>query len=328
MSKGLLFDLFVFPVGGYAAPLFAIISGLSAQLSLQALTTEQSALSRFGKVRFAKRGLLLFVCSSVINIVVGPILHLANISVLNWSVFQLIGVGYFIIPWLPSSNIAAVGLIALPLALTEIDPSLQRSLPFIFHGFAPIVPWLSLFLAGFLIGPTFVSALQYGRRRHCILVVAAGLGMIFPLRYILEALGQPFNDWDKTLGVNITTYSVYVGCFLLMLAACGYLFDVRQRKHLVVEVVMVLGQYALTIYYLQYLSIIGVGALLRAVFTAPIHLSVAVFPFLLVSAFLLLHLASTAMKKRHKCTLEWLFREASNRSWRIVLVPLSAKSRT
>ena len=83
------------PLGGYAAPLFTLVSGLSTYFAVQSHSRPMPWDRAPGLL---KRGVALFLLSTAVNVAAGPVLKVIDISMLNWSVVQLIGFCLCLVP--------------------------------------------------------------------------------------------------------------------------------------------------------------------------------------------------------------------------------------
>jgi uncharacterized membrane protein len=92
-----LLKWFFSPLGGYAAPLFTLVSGMSAHLSVQSVLLNAECQSALGR-HFLRKGIALFLLSTLVNFLAGPLLHVLDISMLNWGILQLIGACLCLVP--------------------------------------------------------------------------------------------------------------------------------------------------------------------------------------------------------------------------------------
>ncbi len=130
---------FVAPVGGHAAPLFVLISGISAYLAVR--TLRMRALEEAIVPSFLKRGLALFGLSTVVNVAAGPWLHVLDISLLNWGVIQLIGLCLCLVPVFSRLHWFGKAVwVAAPLAISMCFCPTVEAGRVLCTGFAPPFP--------------------------------------------------------------------------------------------------------------------------------------------------------------------------------------------
>lgn len=309
----------VLPLGGYAAPLFIMVSGLSASLSVKSMSIEGPPAPTQLRNAFIKRGLLLFAFSTLINLFTGEFLRLGGIRWLNWSIFQLVGFAYLFIPLFVRWAFPAKALFsALILAAPMWEAGMRFFPPAFLSGFMPFFPWASLFFFGYLIGDLFTAAGLLPSTRKYPVGFLTGLIILLIRKPLFDYFQIPFNNWDKHLGMNLASFAVYLGCFLCLISLIGYLLDDRGFRNPLVEAIASLGQRSLTVYYLQLVGIIGLGMLIRTLFTKSAVLHPIWFLPALTLIFLTLHVAINKIwrAKDYKFSLEWFLRELSAREWR------------
>jgi uncharacterized membrane protein len=309
----------VLPLGGYAAPLFILISGQSARLLMRSMSVERPSPPTQLRNVFIKRGLLLFAFSTLINLFTGEFLHIGGIRWLNWSIFQLIGFAYLFMPFFVRWAFLAKALFSTLILISPMGELGPRFIPSAFlSGFMPFFPWASLFFFGYLIGDLFIADRCLPSTRRYSIGFLSGLLMLIIRKPLFDYFQIPFNNWDKHLGMNLASFTVYMGYFLCLISLCAYLLDDRGFRTPLVGAISGLGQRSLTVYYLQLFSIIGLGMLIRRLFMKSAVLHPIWFLPALMLIFLTLHVAINKIwrAKDYKFSLEWLLRELSAREWR------------
>ena len=215
-------------LGGNAAELFAMVSGVSASLLVNTYRSrgmEEHSIRQF----MMKRGAFLFLLSTAINIVSGPALHLLDISVLNWSVIQLIGFCLVVAPaFNRSSWHLRVFWVLVPWLLVGlVYPKFPLLAP-LFTGVAPVFPWSSLFFAGMWVGNYFFSQVRDSAGdKELILLGGVGLFVALPVTYVLGHLTSQAPAWIHGNEVNFTTFTMLVGAFIVLLVLSDYVLDRR-----------------------------------------------------------------------------------------------------
>lgn len=152
-------------IAGFGAPLFAVMSGLSYRLWLDAQRARGASEALIG-VRTVRRGLFLFGVGLVFNVLVW-----LPEDVFNWDVLTFLGVGYLTLEWarrMQPSVVAwacAVIFFLSPVARALVDyPAFWSSNSFdpdftlsdvlsgfLATGYFPLFPWLCYPLVGFLV---------------------------------------------------------------------------------------------------------------------------------------------------------------------------------
>jgi hypothetical protein len=312
----------VLPLGGYAAPLFIIISGLSASLSVKSMSVEGPPPPTQLRNVFIKRGLLLFAFSTLINLFTGEFLRIGGIRWLNWSIFQLIGFAYLFVPFFVRWAFPAKALFSALILISPMGELGPRFVPSTFLiGFMPFFPWASLFFFGYLIGDLFIAGRCLPSTRKYSIAFLTGLLMLIIRKPLFDYFQIPFNNWDKYLGMNLASFAVYMGCFLCLISLFGYLLDDRGFRSPLFGAISGLGQRSLTVYYLQLIGIIGLGMLIRSLFNESAVLSPIWFLPALVLIFSMLHVGINKIwrAKDYKFSLEWFLRELAARDWRFAI---------
>ena len=306
-QQNLNYEFYKLPVtalGGYAAPLFTMISGASSYLASRKTSQLQNyTISKWNL--FYKRGAAIFFLSTIINIISGQIYKEVNISILNWSIFQVIGVCLFLVPIYFHLNwIGKIIWISLPLILSEwIYPNYQM-LDFLFNGFAPIFPWSSLFFSGMLICELLFFVNELILQRLLRFTFFGALLMIFGIS--LSIIYQPYIKHHVTR-FNFTSYIIYLGVFILLLVLTYYIFDYRFHRSTISGFFIGFGQYSLTIYYLQLFGIVLSPILIKALTGYAPQLTTIWFIPLIMIALFILHTTMNIIwaKFNHMYTLEW-----------------------
>jgi uncharacterized membrane protein len=301
------------PLRGYAAPLFILVAGLSAHLSVRSLYLSAAQDGKPSSSRFFIRGGFLLALSTGLNVVTGPVLHLLPISILNWSTIQLIGFCLCLVPvYARLRPVQKVVWLAVPLILSEWHYLGGLSLPLLFDGFAPPFPWAFLFFAGLAAGEGYTLALdKLSLRRLWLLALTGGL-LAGPTSLLLDHFYRPF-DPNHVATPAITAVCAFVGTFLLLVATCGYLLDwgTSRRRSLATRLVAGWGQHSLSIYCVQLVGIVGSAIILSTVTGSSIRLGWAWFGPSFLLALLLIYLTFDIVWARfdYVLGLEWVFRK-------------------
>lgn len=212
-----LLNWLVGPIGGYAAPLFILVSGLSAYFSVLSLRRRGYGDRKASFSKFFVRGGFLFMLSTVINVLIGPILHVVPASVLNWSTIQLIGSCLFLMPLFVRLGWTHKALwLAAPLLLSELHNLHSELVPHLFGGFSPPFPWASLFFAGVVAGEAYTLALEKFNLERLAVLAMVGALLVGPMAFLLHRFYRPF-DPNHASNPSITSVSVFVGVFLFSL---------------------------------------------------------------------------------------------------------------
>jgi uncharacterized membrane protein len=294
------------PLGAAAAPLFTFISGVSAALAYHSLTSRGTTGGGV-TIQYLKRGAALFLLATFVSAMTGPVLHVMDISVLNWSVIQLVGFCLCLVPLYARLGPPLRALwLAVPLAFTVVHPQ-SGPLLLLTTGFAPPLPWGFFFFAGTSVGFFYLSALQAPDSRRLAGLGAAGLFLLAPVGLALSRVVAPLSlaHWE---GLTLTSISVFTGAFILLVAACGYWLDLRGARHRLIDATSGLGQHSLTAYYLQLFGIVLGAMVITRVTGRPPGLDFVWFLPLTVLVLLALHGAINIVWARHDYafTPEWL----------------------
>ncbi|NLF63945.1 MAG: DUF1624 domain-containing protein [Chloroflexi bacterium] len=255
-------------IGGNSAELFTMVSGVSASLLLSTYrgrgVTEQS-IRHF----ILARGLFLFLLSSVVNILAGPVLNLLDISILNWSVIQLIGVCLLFAPLFSrSSLLLRIFWILLPWVLLELAyPRFPLFAP-LFTGVAPVFPWGSFFFAGMWAGEYFIVNVRNGPVRHAsLLMVSFGLLLAVPITQGLSVVLGKAPSWIHGNDVDFTTFTMLLGAFIILLSLSYYFLDQSttsaEKLRPMSQALAEMGQRSLSIYYVQLIGVVLSALLLQ-----------------------------------------------------------------
>lgn len=239
------------PLGGYAAPLFTLISGVSASLALRA------AMAYHFELRvFIQRGGLLFGFATLVSTISGPLLGLTDDTALNWSVVQLVGLCLGLAPLFHRLPVQLqTGLVIIPVLLSELHHTSPLLPSALVDGFAPPLPWLSLYFVGMLAGKGYVHVITSDKEQNWLWFGLIGAALVIPIGSTLHMLYQPF-VWQHVANPTPTTLIVFTGFLLILMAICGYYFDHQHTTSPITKIVMALGRRALTIYYLQLVIIV------------------------------------------------------------------------
>jgi hypothetical protein len=299
-------------LGGYAAPLFTLVSGLSTYFAIQS----------YGRPmpwdlapKLLKRGGALFLLSTaVINVAAGPVLKVFNISILNWSVIQLIGFCLCLVPVYARLRWSFRLLwTAIPLILSEWLYSTDGSFSVFFAGFSPPFPRSFLFFTGMLVGECYAFVLQTGFSSKTTSVALAGVLLVGLAGHGLNIAYQPLT-WNHMAHASITFMIVFAGCFVPLVGVFGYLLDYRRFEHRLVDITVGWGQHSLTIYYLQLIGIVVGAALIRSILGYPLVLEWIWFLPLLTLVLFVFHIIINVIwpKCGYAPSLEWCFARCMN----------------
>ena len=266
----------------FCAPTFIFLAGISVFL-YQQKQTDKNAVSLF----LVKRGVWMIVLELVIICFLWQfsydVLFLQVIWVIGWSMVFMAG-----LIWLPrwSLLVITIALIGGHQLLTTLEPqqptidtlgwvffhkpaffiSLGDSLPPLFAVY-PLIPWVAIMVAGYLIGAWFANTPQY-RKRH-LYGLGGGLLVFFIILRATNSYGDP-RPWDvQSRGfifsvlsfINVSKYPpsllylcLTIGVACLLLAA----FEGVQNK--VIQFLMVFGKVPL-FFYVLHIPLINAGAM-------------------------------------------------------------------
>lgn len=199
--SGFLYD--AAQIFGYMpAPLFALLSGLSYSLWLDA---QHSAARSAGEITkySLRRGLFLFVLGFVVNVLV----YLPD-STFDWDILALIGAAAIILTWAHRWRPGVV--IAVCIAILLVSPlvrdaadyqSYWRSndfdydtnmhevlLGFIATGYFPLLPWLVYPLLGFVVGQTFYPHGKQASLPLALPLIGGGIFLLGVLGAVLKPM--------------------------------------------------------------------------------------------------------------------------------------------
>ncbi|MBN1814159.1 MAG: DUF1624 domain-containing protein [Anaerolineae bacterium] len=309
----LLLKWVVGPLGGYAAPLFILVAGLSAHFSVVSMHRRSLQDGERSFSKFFIRGGFLFVLSTGINVITGPVLHILPVSIVNWSTIQLIGFCLCLVPLFIHLPVALkVAWLVIPLLLSEWHYLGGLFVPdLLLAGFGPPFPWAVLFFAGLVIGEGYTTAVEKLNPRALAILVMLGCLLVGPGAWILHVFYRPF-DVNHAANPSVTTLSVFIGTFLLLTVTCGYLLDWRasRRRHMAVQILARWGQHSLSIYYVQLAGIVASALILKMLTGATIKVDWVWFVPLVALALLLIYLIFDVIWSRfdHVLSLEWFFK--------------------
>lgn len=311
-------------IGGYAAPLFTLISGLSTGLMINSMERKGKTSRRSIFQTMLARGMFLFLLSTAVNVVAGPILHVLDISLLNWGVIQLIGFCICLAPlfhWSPTP--LKLLWVVLPLALSEWVYPEYHFVEFLFTGFAPVLPWGSLFFVAMWIGDfILVGRTKPAPARRYMVVGLVGLGLAIPITSGLALLGHPAS-WEHQERIGLASSTMFVGTFIVLVVLSSFLLDrgsSSTRVRRLATPVAESGKRALTIYYIQLLGIVLSAMLLERYLGHPIKLNWIWFLPLVGVALVSIHVLVNVVWKRYDyfLSLEWVMAKLTKKPQRVV----------
>lgn len=302
-----LLKWFSSPLGGYSAPLFTLVSGMSAHLAVQQIVPHSESHLGLGK-RFLRRGTALFLLSTLVNILAGPVLHVLDISMLNWGILQLIGACLCLVPvFVRLKGTAKIAWVLTPSLLAGWIAPNKSLAAALFTGFAPPFPWASLFFGGMLVGEAYIRLLSPSDRRSWLHFAFPGLLFLFPMGLALHLQYRSFT-WQHMASPGLTALVVFFGCFILLVAGFGFLLDQCEYQFPGLGVLVGLGKHALTVYYLQLVGIVLSSMLVRNLFGLSLNLSWSWFLPMFGIALLILHWIVNVIwaKFDYLFSVEWL----------------------
>jgi hypothetical protein len=255
---------------------------------------------------FYKRGAAIFALSTLINIISGQIYTETMIPILNWSIFQVIGVCLILVPVFAKFNwIGKIIWISVPLFLSEWIYPNKLILEPLFNGFAPIFPWSSLFFAGMLICEVLFQKEAVDFPRLLRFVVVGAIMLIFGV--LLSQIYKPYIRHHVTR-FNLTSFVVYLGVFIFLIFLSYYFIDFRNLRSKFTNSIIGFGQYSITIYYLQLFGIVLSPIIIRYFIGYSPQLEIFWFlPSFFMSLFIL-HIVMNVIwaKFDHIFTMEWI----------------------
>ncbi len=210
-------------LGGLAAPLFILLAGAGASLSINNGNPERERVLR---------GIILILFGYMLNITVP-----AWFSPWSWYVLHLIGTGMCLSPLfrrMSTATLFAAAIIIIVASVVSLDifnmpryfsNGLMRGKfsaagilkPALFSGNFPVLPWLALFITGFISG-RFIS----GREYFGLLKIAAAAFSIAVVLFVIGEFNPVFakNSFCRRLMlVNLYMYPAYPIPFLTLSAA-------------------------------------------------------------------------------------------------------------
>ena len=295
------------PLGGYAAPLFTLVSGMSAHLSVQSTVYHSETYPGMGQY-FLRRGIALFLLSTLVNILAGPLLHFLDISILNWGILQLIGTCLCLVPvFVRLNGTAKIAWVVTPTLFAGWRAPSQSLVAALFTGFAPPFPWASLFFGGMLVGDAYTRILSSSASRSWLHFTSSGLLFLFPFGLVLHLQYRSFT-WQHMASPSLTALVVFFGCFILLVSGFGFLLDKREFQFTGLGALAGLGKHALTVYYLQLVGIVLSSMVIRNLFNLTLNLNWLWFLPMFGVALLILHLIVNVIwaKFDYLFSVEWL----------------------
>lgn len=295
---------FVGPLGGYAAPLFTMISGTSAFLLFR-----KSRLSDKNLTIFYWRGLLLFALATSVNLVVSWVTRAPDLVIFNWGVIQLIGFCLMILPFFARLNWVMQIVALAGVMVFSRQPVPVGAVSWFNQGFAPPLPWSVLFFGGFLLGKVLFPHHQFEPAGNNLRLEVAGLFFGLIVILALNKYDQAF-AWTHYTNPSSATLLGFLWLFTLLTAAAKYLLDAKKIAPYWVRSFANFGKRALTIYYAQLLIIVFSAQLIQ-MFSG---VSMRVFPWIMYFPLTIICILSLDLlvnqlwgKIDYRYSLEWFF---------------------
>lgn len=301
-------------LGGLAAPLFILLAGTGAALSIDNGNPDRQ--------RFL-RGLMLILFGYLLNIMTP-----AWFSPWSWYVLHLIGTGMCLSPIFRRMNTASLFITALIIIASavvcldifnmpryysngfmrgEFSTSCILKLA-TFSGHFPVLPWLALFITGFISG-RFISA----RRYSGLLKIAAAAFFIAAILFFTGEFNPGFakNSFCRRLMlVNLYMYPAYPIQFLTLTAASVllvYIVLIAGERYTISgnNILVLAGRVSLSVFILHIIIIRNfmVYSGLWQSFSEPVTiiLQIAVIALIMVTVFFW-------KRKEFRYGFEWLLR--------------------
>jgi len=301
-------------LGGLAAPLFILLAGIGASLSLAGGKPEQQLI---------KRGLVIIFSGCLLNI-----LTPAWFSPYSWYVLHLIGSGMCLSPVLRRLNstiLFAISALIILITVFLLDAfnthrylsnEDMRGLGSItgvirlaaFEGHFPMFPWLALFITGFISGRWIKEKLYINILKTAGLFFSAALLLFLIKQGNFSFLKNTFGS--RLLIINLYMYPAYPIQFLTLTAVsllsvylvllAGIKFTISQGNILVMT-----GRVSLTVFILHIVIIRNfmVKSGLWQTFSEPVTviLQISVLLFIFIAVYLW-------EKIQFRYGFEWLIR--------------------
>lgn len=284
-------------LGGLAAPLFILLAGSGAALSLE---------NGNGAKRNIVRGFALILSGYILNI-----LTPAWFSPSSWYVLHLIGLGLCVSPFLRVMNNSLLFAIASVITAAAVIFLTYYNIPrylsnddmrgtftaagiirnALAGGHFPVFPWMALFITGFVSGRWICR----GEYRRIIITAAAILACAVTLILISKGNFGILNNsaGKRLLMVNLYMYPAYPVQFLALSAvslAMVYFALIAEQKFRITEVniLALTGRVSLTVFILHIIIIrnfmVSSGLWQTFSLTATVSLQIAVIALILIAA--------------------------------------------
>ncbi|VVB63386.1 Uncharacterised protein [uncultured archaeon] len=285
-----------------AAPFFLITSGMSYEIFF---SHNSNPNNDYKKTESVLRAIMLYFLT-ILGLFIGSYLWPTQyqFSLLNWSVFQVIAVGYISGPFLPRGLLKESFIILLVFVISIYLRYISfEYLSFLVTGAAPVIPWIAYFLIGrlfhkILVFKNFVPSFKYhiyflfilflfvfyfliynnlyiGINRHnvvsFIFISIAYFLIFYFLFYFLDYLSinlAIFNPFERVGKISFSSYYIHLGILFLM-----YLF--KKSIHLslnpsvfnniIVSMIIILCLYMLEGLWRKHDYFLGAEWLLRSV---------------------------------------------------------------
>ena len=297
----------IYPWGAMVAPFFVLISGTSTWLGYTSRIRKGDSWEGVA-IRNFKRGLALFLFAVLVRALMLTVLpDPRGNGILNWGVIQLIGICVCLIPFYGHTRWPYRAVwIAAPAILSLLTDSLPWLSGWLSQGFAPPVPWATFYFLGVASAEFYTRKGNQDTRKLLLQQLGLGFMSAVPIALMLGTIYKPLS-WKHWDGVNLSSLLLFAGVFWFVLALFGYFFDYRPISGKWVETLIGFGNRALTIYYLQFIAVVGAATSLSMIYGAKPSLP---WPAFLPFTFLLVFILDVAINRvwaayRYAGTLEW-----------------------
>lgn len=283
------FGMFQWIAGWLAAPFFLMIAGMSYEMFISARPK--------AKIESISRAIMLYLIT-FIGEFLGSVLWPEHyrFALWNWTVFQVIAVGYIIGILLPRSFRSRLlqlsGLLILFYLVNKFD--IPQFYLLTTGGFPPL-PFMASFLFGRVIQDIYILISPIISIKRCLFTLIL---MIISVQFIHDILWQ--------YRVFITPFLLLILMYMLRNMDGNRFFSISSE----------VGKIAFTAYYSHMLIIY---IIFRAIFINPTRLSLYWNPIvLLLIAILMSKLESSWRKHNYIFSVEWAFRQGSNHITNII----------
>ena len=246
-----VFGRIIITSGQFAAPFFLIISGISFFLYMNKKISEEISEKEIF-IDVLKRAIFIFVVSTLISFLFGFLIYLEriSISIIYWSIFQVIAFGMIFFVFIPFLSrqlriLIYFSLIFLIFLLNIIIIYYKIDLLYIFvkGGDFPFFSFSTLFLFGMFLGELIIFS--FPERFKYWFVFSIPIGIISIIIYIL---------WVNMLTLYIMSFGIFMNTFSIIY----YYTDLKNMDNRLNRTIKKWGRFSFSLYYIQF-GIIVIG---------------------------------------------------------------------